>query len=519
VPREVIQTNVMAPSSGRAGSAHVFTDQDDHAFVQERLALLYGVLGTVLLGMFVVGLVLAFVFFPERAWELHTNLSKLSHLLAGLGMLGGAAICRGRTRPRWFLSTFDVVAMAKAGFLISLIVYFAPTGLRVEFLGLPALVFVVSLRAALVPSPPRWTALVAIATAPSVPIGAFLRARSDPTFPVGGLESPYSVLAFSMVWTVLTVVGATVIAKVVYGLRAEVKSAMKLGQYTLENEIGHGGMGSVYRAKHALLRRPTAIKLLAPERTSAVDQKRFEREVQLTSMLTHPNTIAIYDFGHTREGVFYYAMELLEGMTLEKLVEDEGPQPPDRVIHLLLQIAGALAEAHDAALIHRDVKPANVFLTTRGGMKDFVKVLDFGLVKEVDPKAPNLSTADAIAGTPLYMAPESITDPNGIDARVDLYAVGGVAYWLLTGTPPFQGTNLIEICSQHLHSPVEPPSERLRRPVPEKLEQIVLRCLAKSREERPASAKVLIELLSAAKDDAHWAKNSRIELAPNARTS
>lgn len=292
------------PSSAPA-AAHVFTDEADHTFVQKRLALLYGVLGTVLLGMFVVGLVLAFVFFPERAWELHTNLSKLSHVLAGVGMLGGAAICRGRTRARWFLSAFDVIAMATSGVLISLIVYFSPTGLRVEFLGLPALVFIVSLRAAIVPSPPRWTAFVAMAAAPAIPLGAFLRAKSDPTFPAFGLESPYSVLAFSMVWTVLTIVGATVIATVVYGLRAEVKSAMKLGQYTLEHEIGHGGMGSVYRAKHALLRRPTAIKLLAPDRTSALDQKRFEREVQLTSMLTHPNTIAIYDFGHTREGVFW----------------------------------------------------------------------------------------------------------------------------------------------------------------------------------------------------------------------
>jgi eukaryotic-like serine/threonine-protein kinase len=522
--REVLQTNVLArpsttPSSGPSSIAQVFTDEDDHAFVQQRLALLYGVMGTLLLVMFLVGLVLAFTFFPERAWELHTNVSKLAHLVACAVMLAGAVICRGRTRPRWFLSVFDVVAMAKVGLLVSAIVYFAPTGLRVEFLGLPALVFVVALRAALVPSPPRWTAFVAIAAAPAIPVGAFLRARADPTFPIGGLESAHTVLAFSSVWTVISVVGATIISKVVYGLRAEVKSAMKLGQYTLEEEIGHGGMGSVHRARHALLRRPTAIKLLSPERTSTLDQKRFEREVQLTSMLTHPNTIAIYDFGHTRDGVFYYAMELLEGTSLEDLVEKEGPQPPSRVIHILLQMAGALAEAHEASLIHRDVKPANVFLTTRGGMKDFVKVLDFGLVKEVDPKDPSLSSTESIAGTPLYMAPESITDPGAIDSRVDLYAVGGVAYWLLTGTPPFEGTNLIEICSQHLHAPVEPPSKRLGRPIPEALEQIVLRCLAKKREDRPESARALIELLSAAKDSAQSDKFTRMQLAPSAGTS
>jgi serine/threonine-protein kinase len=310
-----------------------------------------------------------------------------------------------------------------------------------------------------------------------------------------------------------------VIAKVVYGLRAEVKSAMKLGQYTLEDEIGRGGMGAVYRAKHALLRRPTAIKLLAPDRSSAIDQKRFEREVQLTSALTHPNTIAIYDFGHTRDGVFYYAMELLDGVSLEELVENEGPQAPDRVIHILLQTAGALAEAHAASLIHRDVKPANVFLTTRGGIEDFVKVLDFGLVKEIETNDPSLTSTDAIAGTPLYMAPEAITDPTGIDARVDLYALGGVAYWLLTGTPPFEGANLIEICSQHLHAPVEPPSERVGRPIPDALEQIVLHCLAKSREDRPGSARALIALLEAAKGGAQSAKIARKQLAPSAGQS
>jgi serine/threonine-protein kinase len=494
--REVLKTNIVAaPSTKETPAAQVFTDEDDHAFVQARLALLYGVIGVLLIVMFLIGVVMVLAFFPERFWEIHSGISKLSNLAAAGIMLAGAAICRGPTRPRWFLSAFDVLAMAKLGFMISLVVYYAPFGLRVEFLGLPPLVLVASLRAAFVPSPPRWTALVAASAAPTIPYFAYLRAAHDPTFPADGLESPRTVIAFAMVWTVISIVGAFMISRVVYGLRAEVKSAMKLGQYTLEEEIGRGGMGSVYRAKHALLRRPTAIKLLAPDRTSSLDAKRFEREVQLTASLTHPNTIAIYDFGHTRDGVFYYAMELLSGVSLEKLVDDEGPQPPERVKAILLQIAGALAEAHEASLIHRDVKPANIFLTTRGGMKDFVKVLDFGLVKEVDQKAPNLSTTDSIAGTPLYMAPESIVDPTGIDARVDIYAVGGVAYWLLTGTPPFEGTSLIEICSHHLHTPVEPPSKRLGKPVPEDLERIVLRCLSKSREDRPESARALADLL------------------------
>ncbi len=281
---------------------------------------------------------------------------------------------------------------------------------------------------------------------------------------------------------------------------------MRLGQYTLEEKIGEGGMGAVYRAKHALLRRPTAIKLLSPDHAGVANVARFEREVQLTSKLTHPNTIAIYDFGHTRAGAFYYAMELIDGVSLQELCEEDGPQPAGRVVYILSQIAGALAEAHELGLIHRDVKPANILLSSRGGLPDFVKVLDFGLVKEVDSADPALSTANALTGTPLYMAPESILRPDSVDARVDLYALGGVAYWLLTGTAPFEGSSLVEICSKHLHTPAVAPSSRASGNVPAALDALVLRCLAKEADERPASARVLAAELHALRTESPWSE-------------
>ena len=270
----------------------------------------------------------------------------------------------------------------------------------------------------------------------------------------------------------------------------------RLGPYTLNEKIGEGGMGIVYKASHALLRRPAAIKVLPPERTAERDLERFEREVQLTSQLTHPNTIAIYDFGRTAEGSFYYAMEYLDGLTLQTLVDREGPQDSARVAHVLAQLAGALAEAHGAGLVHRDVKPANVMVCERGGSADVVKVLYFGLLKELDGRGEaTRSDVHRVVGTPLYMPPEAVTAPEKVDSRSDLYAVGAVGYFLLTGAPPFPGNSLVEVCGHHLHTAPVPPSKRLGSPVPPRLEALILSCLAKSPEERPASAASLQKAL------------------------
>jgi serine/threonine protein kinase len=268
---------------------------------------------------------------------------------------------------------------------------------------------------------------------------------------------------------------------------------LRLGSYTLGEKIGEGGMGVVYKAQHAMLKRPTAVKLLPAERAAGRDLERFEREVQLTSTLTHPNTISVYDFGRTSEGSFYYAMEYLDGLDLQALVEKTGPQPPARVAHLLSQLCGALAEAHDVGLLHRDVKPANVFLCERGGMRDVVKVLDFGLIKEFGSRSDDTpqTETNAIVGTPMYLAPEAVTAPETMDGRSDLYAVGALGYFLLTGAPPFSGKTLIDVCCQHLHAAPMPPSARVASSIPAELEELIMSCLAKSPARRPADAATL----------------------------
>jgi len=280
-------------------------------------------------------------------------------------------------------------------------------------------------------------------------------------------------------------------------LEKEVRRSHQLGQYTLEEKIGEGGMGSVYRARHALLRRPTAIKLLRSSREGADDAlARFEREVQLTSQLTHPNTVAIYDFGRTPDGVFYYAMEYLPGIPLDRLIAKDGRQPEARVVHLMKQMCASLAEAHAIGLIHRDIKPANVMLCRRGETYDVVKVLDFGLVKDVISKDDaQLTGTQVVVGTPKFMAPEAIKAPDTIDARTDVYAVGAVAYNLLTGEDVFPGKTGAEIIGHHLHTKAPLLSQRLQRPVDGFLEDLLRRCLAKDPAARPATAgAVLLEL-------------------------
>jgi eukaryotic-like serine/threonine-protein kinase len=311
-------------------------------------------------------------------------------------------------------------------------------------------------------------------------------------------------------WAIVVAI-AVAFSRTIYGLRKAVSDIRRLGQYTLEKKLGEGGMGVVYRASHGMLRRPTAIKLLLPERAGKDSLVRFEREVRRTAMLTHPNTVIVYDYGRTTEGVFYYAMELLEGAALDEVVEIDGPQPEERVIHFLEQAAGSLAEAHDAGLIHRDVKPGNILVVDRGGISDLVKVVDFGLVKEIGPSTdgtktsePALTAANTITGTPLYIAPETLIAPETVDARADIYALGAVGYWLLTGTHVFGGKTILEVCAHHLNSVPEPPSARLGAPVSADLETLLLACLAKRREDRPASAHLLRERLRACAAAGRW---------------
>jgi hypothetical protein len=271
-------------------------------------------------------------------------------------------------------------------------------------------------------------------------------------------------------------------------LQREIGVARQLGQYTLEEKIGEGGMGVVYRARHAMLRRPTAVKLLKPDHMTDTAVARFEREVQLASQLTHPNTIEIYDFGQTSDGVFYYAMEYLPGVSLAQLIQIEGAVPPARAVHILKQICGSLAEAHEIGLVHRDIKPQNVMLCERGGQADFVKVLDFGLVKSIDDaQAANLTASNVLTGTPLYMPPERLKNPMSNDPRSDLYSLGAVGYNLLTGRSIFHCTTDLDILFHVMNVVPEPPAQ-LNASIPAALSDLIVSCLAKDPQSRPRSA-------------------------------
>jgi hypothetical protein len=285
------------------------------------------------------------------------------------------------------------------------------------------------------------------------------------------------------------------------------RTIRQLGQYTLEEKVGSGGMGSVYRARHAFLRRPTAVKMLNAENVTQGSLARFEREVQLTSQLNHPNTIAVYDYGRTPEGVFYYAMEYLEGISLDDLVRQFGPLPEGRVVDILKQICGSLAEAHGVGLIHRDIKPANILLTTRAGVPDFVKVLDFGLVKVVDAdEQARLTQANVAVGTPHYISPEAVERPDTVTALSDVYAIGAVGYFLLTGGPVFGGKTVMEICMKHARTAPDPPSRRLGRAVTPGLEALILRCLAKDPGKRPPGTRALMEELARCEPAPGWTR-------------
>jgi predicted Ser/Thr protein kinase len=318
----------------------------------------------------------------------------------------------------------------------------------------------------------------------------------------------WGLLALLMLSSVAIFVFTIMVARLQRQAREAAIEAKQLGQYKLDQKLGEGAMGVVYKGHHAMLRRPTAIKLLDADKVTDESIARFEREVQITSQLTHPNTVAIFDYGRTPEGVFYYAMEYIEGIDLQALVDQYGPQPPARVVHLLRQICGSLYEAHTMGMVHRDVKPANLMLTRRGGEPDVVKVLDFGLVKAREGE--HRSDKDgALAGTPLYMSPEAIQFPASVDACSDLYAVGAVGYFLLTGRPVFDASSVAELCQKHIDEAPAPPSLRLGKPLPADLESIILACLEKSRAKRPQTARDLANRLEHCQLADEWS----IELA------
>ncbi len=411
------------------------------------------------------------------------------------------------------LAAVDIASTVAQGVAIGVMVLYSVPNVRFrpEFTLILALTYVLTARAAVVPSTASRTLMISLMA--SAPVCAAVYQMHQIADELGmslrhhypdDRSTPATFFVWACVFSGLSCALATFISWIIFGLQREVATARQLGQYVLEQRIGAGGMGVVYRARHALLRRPTAVKLLPPERAGALALARFEREVQATSQLSHPNIVSIYDYGRTPEGIFYYAMEYLEGIDLDQLVRRDGPQPPGRVAGIMRCVALALAEAHAHGLVHRDVKPSNVVLSRSALGGDVIKVLDFGLVRQIEPSDANLTGQQQFVGTPHYMAPEQIMSPGVIDPRSDLYALGAVGYFLLTGRTLFDGETPVEICGHHLHTRPQAPSEVLASAVPAPLEQLILECLQKDAARRPPSAVAVAALLDTAANDASW---------------
>jgi serine/threonine-protein kinase len=488
----------------RGGTSALDLDTEDgRAFLQARVAFFNKVAFCISGAFFVVA---AFVgpYYGDPS-------PPLLHAATLVVSLTAWRLCgRGPSLATGLLGVIDAAAVALVVIGFAAQALFVPPAFAGEVSRSLVLVFthMVIVRAVVVPSTAAHSAGVSLLA--GLPVLAAILGLAPP--PGSDLVVIWNDRLWSGLWTACGIVVAALVSHVIYGLREEIQKARHLGQYTLEEKLGEGGMGSVYRARHAMLRRPTAIKLVPPEKSSEAALARFEREVQLTASLSHPNTVSVFDYGHTPDGIFYYAMEYLEGTDLDALVRRDGPQPPARVAHVLRQVASALVEAHGIGLIHRDIKPENIILCERGGIPDVAKVVDFGLVRDLEPASgARLTQANVIQGTPLYLSPEAIRAPGAVDARSDLYGLGAVGYYLLTGTHVFGGATTVEVCSHHLHSHPVPPSERLGRPVPAGLERLVLACLEKEPTQRPGSAAELRDALGDLDDVGQWGERDARE--------
>ena len=506
------------PSGSAPRSLQRTTTVDDAAreLLQERAALFGGVIAA-LSGVFLAYRTVDALF--NHGVAAIYKASMLAHAAAFLLMLTLWLVCRGAARSTRFVRRLEMALLVGAIFAFVAMGDSVPLYVRPEMIVLMAMSLTLFTRAVYVPSTTRNTLTIGLIAWVPLTLGVYLGySRIDPgawalvDAEFSTLSVPRIALGRSInvsVWWACVVGAAAMASRIVYGLRKEVKNAKRLGCYELEERLGTGGMGVVYRARHALLERPTAVKLLPPELAGDGSIARFEREVQLTARLAHPNTVTIFDYGRTIDGIFYYAMELIQGVTLEELVEVDGPQPASRVLCIMREIAGALVEAHGIGLIHRDIKPANVMLSLphmHGAVDEVAKVLDFGLAKEINPESMTIdaTATNALRGTPLYMPPEAIRSPGAVDERSDLYALGAVGYFLLTGEHVFEGATVIEVCSKHLYDDAPLASERAPEAVPAILNELIGRCLRKDPQARPQSAGELLDELRACDTAERW---------------
>jgi serine/threonine-protein kinase len=489
-------------SPKRSAATSPWNSEEGREFLQERIARFSGIVFLLATLTFISYWILGLIWDPQGLDHgLPIRPTGLFHLAGITILLAMHGATRGAPLPAAVLTAIDSVGTFLVAMMMTARAATLPLWLRPDMMTVLPIFVLLLYRSAVVPSEPRRTAVIGALCAAPLPFLTYFLYEREPQRPFQ--PSPWAFVAYAVLFGTLAVVISTTVSGIIYGLRQTVREARRLGPFTLESKIGEGGMGAVYRARHALLRRPTAIKILPPERASQMDLARFEREVQMTSQLTSPHVISIYDYGRTPDGVFYYAMEYVDGTDLDDLVRRDGPMPPGRVVRVLRQIGRALAEAHRDGLIHRDVKPANILLSERGGEPDFAKIVDFGLVKSLIRTSEAMTSENVVLGTPYYMAPETLRSPDGIDARSDIYSFAATAYYLLTGKPVFDGSSA-EVFAQLLRDAPISPSRRLGRPVPESLERLILSALAKDPNDRPGSLDAFGAALDACRDVPPW---------------
>ena len=427
---------------------------------------------------------------------------------AALGF-GVCALAWSRKLPAGLMLDLGLLFQVAGAFLIGVAETCFPIGSEEIVHGVSSIAIWVSIFGLVVPTTLGKAILAALASAAMGPLGLLFN------HVVGRVPLPHFHQAVHLYLApALAAVWATALSRYVYRLGKQITRARQLGSYELIEPIGRGGMGEVWRARHSMLARDAAIKLIRREALCCNSEEavhetrqRFEREAQATASLYSPHTVALYDYGVSSDGVFYYVMEMLLGLDLQDLVERFGPVPAGRTIYILRQICDSLAEAHASGIVHRDIKPRNVFLCRLGLDYDFVKVLDFGLAKlrESSDEQTRLTREGMTTGTPAFMAPEVATGSADIDYRADVYALGCVAYWLLTGTLVFEGRTALATAMAHVQEPPMRPSRRTEMEVPADLESVVMQCLEKDPAARPKSARELSRMLAACEAGSGWA--------------
>ena len=479
-------------------------------FVQKRIALFGKLVALLSGGFFAVGFVISTIVFGAPLAMHLSSPGTIAHALATFFIAALWAVTHhGCIRPRT-LEIFDFVfpILTCTAFAALLV----PGDISSGEAPLLAIALTTLARAIIVPSKPARTArITSLAYLPLILLCVWWsQTLPVPKFAPSVLAYRVVVLINPTLWAICVIVTATLTSRIIYGLRKTMREANQIGPYTLEEKLGAGGMGEVWRGRHRMLVRNAAVKLIRPDTAGTSNDvlfRRFEREARATAALRSPHTVQLFDFGQAEDGTLYYVMEMLVGMDLENLVARFGPVPAERAIHILRQVCHSLEEAHHNGLTHRDVKPANIFVSRVGTELDFAKVLDFGLVRlrhdRPDGAGVKLTADGAASGTPAYMAPEIVTGED-YDHRVDIYALGCVAYWLVTGKLVFEAQNPMKMMVEHARTLPPRPQTRTELPIPPALEQIIMECLEKDRSKRPASAARLAHRLAAVETAAQW---------------